>query len=127
MILRMEIPKADAIIPIPLYKDRLRQREFNQSALLAKYTAKKTGTSLLVNCLVKVNDTQPQVGLSSKERRQNVKNAFGVEQQELIKGKNILLMDDVITTGATVRECSRVLKKAGAKDIYVLALAHAKD
>jgi ComF family protein len=127
MILRMEMPRVDAVIPVPLYKDRLRQREFNQSALLAKYTAKKTGTSLLVNCLVKIKDTMPQVGLSSRERRRNISNAFGVEKKEHIKGKVILLMDDVITTGATVRECSRVLKKAGAGDVYVMALAHTKD
>ncbi len=112
------------VIPVPLYKYRLRQREFNQSALLAKYTAKNTVTSLLVNCLVKVKDTMPQVGLSSRERRRNIRNAFGIEKKELIKGKDILLVDDVITTGATVRECSRTLKKAGAGDIYVIALAH---
>jgi ComF family protein len=123
MILRMEIPRVDAVIPIPLYKDRLRQREFNQSALLAKYTAKKTGTSLLVGCLVKIKETLPQVGLSSGERHRNIRNAFGIENKELIKGKDILLMDDVITTGATVRECSRVLKKGGAGNIYVMALA----
>jgi len=127
VMLQMDIPKADAVIPIPLYKDRLRQREFNQSALLAKYTAKNTGAALLVDCLVKIKDTKPQVGLSSRERRRNIKNAFDVEKKEFIKGKDILLMDDVITTGATVRECSRVLKKAGAANIYVLALAHVKD
>ncbi len=126
MILRMEMPRADAVIPVPLYKDRLRQREFNQSALLAKYTAKNTGTSLIVDCLVKVKDTMPQVGLSSRERRRNIRNAFRVEKKDLINGKDILLVDDVITTGATVRECSRVLKKAGAGDIYVMALAHGK-
>lgn len=126
MILLMEIPRADTVIPVPLYKNRLRQREFNQSALLAKYTAKKTRMSLLVNCLVKVKDTIPQVGLSSRERRRNIRNAFGIEKKELIKGKDILLVDDVITTGATVRECSRILKKAGAGDIYVIALAYSK-
>ena len=124
MILRMEIPRADAVIPVPLYKDRLMQREFNQSALLAKHTAKRTGASLLINCLVKVKDTMPQVGLSSIERRRNIRNAFKVEKQELIKEKVIILVDDVVTTGATVRECSRALKKAGAGDIYVVALAH---
>jgi ComF family protein len=124
MILRMEMPRADTVMPVPLYKDRLRQREFNQSALLAKYTAKKTGRSLLVDCLVKARDTMPQVGLSSRERRSNIRNAFEVKKKELIKGKDILLIDDVITTGATVRECSRVLKKAGAGNIYVMALAH---
>ena len=124
IILSMDIPRADAVIPVPLYKDRLRQREFNQSALLAKYTAKNTGMSLLVDCLIKLKDTRPQVGLTSRERRRNMKNAFGVEKKDLIKGKDILLVDDVITTGATVRECSRVLKKAGAGNIYVMALAH---
>lgn len=126
MILQMEIPYADAVIPVPLYKDRLRQREFNQSALLAKFTAKNSGMSLIVDCLVKVKDTIPQVGLSSRERRKNIRNAFGVENKELIKGKVIIILDDVITTGATVRECSRVLKNAGAANIYVMALAHAK-
>ena len=124
LLLRMEIPWADVVIPVPLYIDRLRNREFNQSALLAKYTAKSTGTSLLVDCLVKMKDTMPQVGLSSRERRRNIRNAFGVEKKELINGKNILLIDDVITTGATIRECSRVLKKAGAGDIHVIALSH---
>lgn len=124
MLLRMKIPRADTVIPVPLYKARLRQREFNQSALLAKYTAKSTGTSLLVNCLVKVKETMPQVGLSSRERRRNVRNAFRVEKKEFINGRDILLIDDVITTGATVRECSRVLKKAGAGDIHVMALSH---
>ena len=124
MLLRMEIPRGDAVLPVPLYRDRLRQREFNQSALLAKYAAKNTRTSLIVDCLVKVKDTKPQVGLSSRERRRNIRNAFGVEKKELIKGKDILLVDDVITTGATVRECSRVLKEAGAANIYVMALAH---
>ncbi|GBE03350.1 DNA utilization protein GntX [bacterium BMS3Abin09] len=66
----------------------------------------------------------PQVGLSSRDRRKNLRNAFGVENKELIEGKVILLLDDVITTGATVRECSRVLKKAGAGNIYVIGLAH---
>ena len=127
IILQMDIPQADAVMPVPLYNDRLRQREFNQSALLAKYTAKKAGISLLVNCLVKVKDTLPQVGLDSRERRRNIRNTFGVENRELIKGKDILLVDDVITTGATVRECSRMLKKAGAGNIYVMALAHVKD
>ncbi|GBE41463.1 MAG TPA: ComF family protein [Nitrospirae bacterium] len=124
IILRMEIPQVDAVIPVPLYKDRLRQREFNQSALLAKFTARKSGASLIVDCLVKVKDTMPQVGLSSRDRRKNLRNAFGVENKELIEGKVILLLDDVITTGATVRECSRVLKKAGAGNIYVIGLAH---
>ncbi len=66
----------------------------------------------------------PQVGLSSHDRIKNIKKAFEIRNNKLIEGKNILLVDDVITTGATVGECSNVLKKAGARDIYVTALAH---
>ncbi len=126
------MPRVDAVIPVPLYKKRFRQREFNQSAVLARYMAKRIGRRegatygfpLLLENLVKVRDTKPQVGLSAKERAVNIKNAFEVKNNDLIANKNILLVDDVLTTGATVRECSRVLKKAGAGDVYVITLAH---
>lgn len=124
IILHIEIPRVDAVIPVPLHEKRLRQREFNQSALLAKNIAKNLGIEVLVNCLVKVRDTMPQVGLRSQDRRKNIKHAFDIKQEELVKGKNVILIDDVVTTGATVRECSRVLKKAGAENIYVITLAH---
>jgi ComF family protein len=124
IILRIRIPRVDAVLPVPLYKKRLRQREFNQSALFAKYIAKNLGITLLLDCLVKIKDTMPQVGLSSKDRLKNIRKAFGIKDKKLIEGKKVLLIDDVITTGATVRECSRALKKAGAKEIYVITLAH---
>ncbi len=118
--------RADAIIPVPLYKKRLRQREFNQSALFAKHLACSIGKPLILNCLIKTRDTMPQVGLSAKERGKNIRKTFEIRNKELIGGKNIMLVDDVYTTGATVRECSKVLKKAGAKDIYVITLAHSR-
>ncbi|MBI4837753.1 MAG: ComF family protein [Nitrospirae bacterium] len=121
-----EITGTDAVLPVPLYKKRLRHREFNQSALLAKYLAGNMGVPLAMGCLVKVRDTMPQVGLSAQEREKNIKNAFEVRDKGFIQGKTLMLVDDVITTGATVRECSRQLKKAGAKYIYVMALAHGK-
>jgi len=124
IILHIEMPRVDAVIPVPLHEKRLRQREFNQSALLAKYLAKSLGIVMMLNCLVKVRDTMPQVGLRSQDRRKNIKKAFDIKQRELIEGKNIMLVDDVVTTGATVRECSRILKKAGARNIYVITLAH---
>lgn len=114
----------DAIIPVPLYKKRLRQRGFNQSALFAKHLADHTGIPLFLDYLIKTRDTVPQVGLSAKERRKNMKNAFAVINEKLIQGKDVLLVDDVFTTGATVRECSKVLKKSGAKDVYVITLTH---
>jgi competence protein ComFC len=124
ILLHIKIPRIDAVLPVPLYKKRLRQREFNQSALIAKYSAEGLGSLLVTDALVKMRDTRPQVGLSSDERRKNMRNAFGVQNYMAIQGKDILLIDDVSTTGATIRECSRVLKKAGAGDIHVLTLAH---
>ena len=124
VMLLNRIPHVEAVIPVPLYKKRLRQREFNQSALLSKRMAKTNGTELVLDCLLKVKDTKPQVGLSARDRARNIKNAFIINNRERIAGKDIVLVDDVLTTGATVRECSRVLKKAGAGDIYVITLAH---
>lgn len=124
VMLHLKIPDADVMIPVPLHEKRLRKREFNQSALIAKYLAASQGITVMLNCLVKIRDTMPQVGLSSSERRKNIKGAFAINNRPLISGKDIVLVDDVVTTGATVRECSKVLKKAGARDIYVITLAH---
>jgi len=124
VILYLKIPEADIVIPVPLHEKRLRKREFNQSALIAKYLAASQGITVMLNSLVKVRDTMPQVGLSSQDRRRNIKGAFAINNRSLISGKDIVLVDDVVTTGATVRECSKVLKKAGARNIYVITLAH---
>jgi ComF family protein len=124
MIIKMQLPKVEVLIPVPLFKTRLKQREFNQSALIASHLSKFLDIEILINCLIKVKDTAPQVGLSSRERLRNIRNAFRVSRENLIKGKDILLIDDVVTTGSTIRECSRVLKHAGASDIYVISLAH---
>ncbi len=120
----LKIPPVDAVVPVPLHERRLRRREYNQSALLSRNISERIGAELFVHCLIKVQDTKPQVGLSSPERRGNIRKAFETENETMIRGKSILLIDDVITTGTTVRECSRVLKKAGAGSIHVLALAH---
>ncbi len=121
---QISIPSVDAVIPVPLYKKRLRQREFNQSALLAKHTAEHLGIPLIIDSLIKVSDTTPQVGMNSKERFNNIKKAFIIKNRSIIRDRNILLIDDVFTTGATARECSRMLKKAGAQNVYVRTLAH---
>jgi ComF family protein len=121
---RISIPSVSTVVPVPLYKRRLRQREFNQSALLAKQTAKQLGIPLTLDCLVKTRDTAPQVGMNSKDRFRNVNKAFIIKDSSLILNRNTLLVDDVFTTGATVRECSRMLKKAGADKVYVITLAH---
>ena len=124
VMLQNDLPRVEAVIPVPLFKKRLRHRGFNQSALLAGHIAARLGAELMIDHLVKIRDTLPQVGLSSPERRRNIRNAFRIRECGKVSGKRVLLVDDVITTGATIRECSRVLKRAGAGDIYVHALAY---
>lgn len=111
----------DGIVPVPLSMRRLRERGFNQSLLIARVISRKFHVPLLMDNLMKIKETPPQIGLTAKKRLLNLKNAFGVKGD--IKGFRILLVDDVMTTGATVTECSKVLIKAGAKEVTVLTLA----
>lgn len=124
LMMDMQMPHADAVIPVPLFKSRLRQREFNQSALIARFIAGNLKVQLLINCLMKTRDTSPQVGLRYNERIKNVRNAFTVDNEGSILGKRIILVDDVVTTGSTIRECAKTLKKAGVSHVYVISLAH---
>jgi ComF family protein len=114
---------ADLLVPVPLHPRRFKYRGFNQALLLARaFPEAEVGRETLA----RVRHTVPQVGLNPKERRDNVHQAFAVPQPEEVKGKNILLVDDLYTTGATVRECARVLKRAGAKRVEVLTVARVK-
>lgn len=115
----------DLIIPVPLHRKRLWQRRFNQSALLAQKLARHCGNTYLPDGMVRARHTIPQKGLSRKERHQNVKNAFTVPpaQAAAIKGKSVMIIDDVFTSGATLNECARILKKAGANKVFVLTVA----
>lgn len=123
LLMQLPIPKVDYIIPVPLHVKRLREREFNQTALLGNVLSKELEIKLLLNGLVKIKETSPQTSLNREERIKAVKNAFAFNGDS-IGGCDILLVDDVITSGATVGECSKVLKKAGAKSVTVIALAH---
>jgi ComF family protein len=113
----------DGIVPVPLSVRRLRERGFNQSLLVARVLSRKFQIPLLMDSLMKIKETPPQIGLSAKERLLNLRNAFEVEGD--IRGLSLLVVDDVMTTGATVTECSKVLMKAGAKEVVVLTLARA--
>jgi ComF family protein len=121
------------IVPIPLHKKKFRNRGFNTSFLLVKewtLIAKALNGSLpdipvAGNILIRKKWTEPQTGLGRKERLQNVKGAFDVNDSLTVKGKKILLVDDVYTTGATANECSKVLLNAGAGHVDVLTLARA--
>jgi ComF family protein len=123
LLLHLDIPPADGIVPVPMSKKGLIKRGFNQSLLLSRVIEKQTGIPLFMNSLFKIKDTPPQIGLSARERLTNLKKAFEVRGN--LKGLCLLLVDDVITTGATVRECSKMLMKAGAEEVTVLALARA--
>lgn len=112
----------DVLVPVPLHKKRLRQRGYNQSSLLAKELGKLTGVKP-EPLLVRVRYSQSQVGsLSASQRRQNVANAFSCTDGR-IKGRKVLLIDDVATTGATLDACAGALKKAGATMVQALTLA----
>lgn len=121
LLSELQIPNADGIVPVPLHNKRLKQREFNQTAIIGRYLSKRLGMPLLLDVLKKIRETSPQTELSSEERSKNVKNAFSASEK--VKGLDIILLDDVVTTGATVKECSAALIKAGAKSVTVLALA----
>lgn len=118
------IDKADIIAPVPLHYKRLRQRRYNQAALLCNHINNKYRHKLQLDLLVRTEYTIPQVELPYNKRQQNVENAFTLNQKynSKIQDKTILLIDDVITTGATVNSCANILKSQGANEIYVLTL-----
>ena len=113
----------DLIIPVPLHYNRLVKRRYNQAALLAKELSKYTKITVDLVSLTRHKNTKPQVELMGYERIINVKNAFVVKNPNKIKGKRIVLVDDVLTTGATLKESAIALKKAGAKSVDTLTVA----
>lgn len=120
-----EFPNADLILPVPLHRYRLMSRFYNQSSLLAKSIAKQSGKEFNCSILEKIVHTVPQASLTKLQREDNVKNSFVVNEKnrKLLQGKNILLIDDVMTTGSTVNECARVLLKNGCNSVSVFTLA----
>jgi ComF family protein len=119
------IQPIDLIVPIPLHSSRLRKRGFNQALLLAAELGKCTQLPLSFDNLVRIRPTRPQVELSGTERIKNVAGAFALNRPGAVLGRSILLIDDVFTTGATMNECARVLKKAGAAQVTAFTAARA--
>jgi ComF family protein len=124
--------------PIPLHKRRLRLRGYNQAYILAKGLAGRmmkdkiigsynNSAELILDCLERTKATRPQYGLSQKERGENIRGAFEVKEiflERLRKAGGVFLVDDIVTTGATLREAGKLLKRAGVKRVYGLVLAH---
>lgn len=111
------------IMPVPLHPKRLRERGFNQSLLLARHVAEKLHTELDFLSLRRIRYTAPQTSLGRRERPKNVKGAFQIRDPDVVKGRTILLVDDITTTGNTLNECARTLKRAGSGDVHCLVLA----
>lgn len=118
---------ADVIIPVPLHPARLRAREFNQSLLLADQLSRHLAKPVSATNLVRTAATDPQTSLSRQERLRNLRNAFEIRRPPDLLGKRILLVDDVFTTGATLNECAKSLRKAGAGPVFALTLARTVD
>lgn len=120
----LPMDKIDFIIPLPLYKTRLREREFNQAKILSDYIASEFNKDVLNDKLIRSRYTKTQTELEENERLLNVKDSFSVSENKDIKGKILLLVDDVLTTGASCSEAAYALKKAGANIVFVLTLAN---
>lgn len=114
----------DMIVPVPLHPSRQKERGYNQSALVAHAMEARLGVGVRTDLMARTRRTATQTKLNAAERAQNVAGAFEVRHPESVRGREILLVDDVLTTGATVNACSKVLLEAGAKRVCLAALAH---
>ncbi len=118
-----EFEEYDFLVPMPMHVKKLKERGYNQCVEIAKELNKGSNIAIELNALYKIKETLPQSGLSRKERYKNLKNSFEADK-EIVKGKNILLFDDVSTTSVTLREATKSLLKAGANKVYVVFIAN---
>lgn len=115
--------RPDCLAPVPLHTETHRRRGYNQAALLAEVVGEHLGIPVVLDLLVQIRPMKPQATLSERERWENVKGAFAVPHAELVKGRVVVVVDDVMTTGATLQECAKVLKRAHARYVYCLTFA----
>lgn len=117
------IKEKPVLVPIPLHRSRERWRGFNQAEVLGEVLAEEWNLNFVPHLLVRIKKTQPQYGLDSKERKENIQDAFSVNSQFAIGNWKIILIDDIWTTGTTMRACGNLLKRAGAKSVWGLTMA----
>jgi ComF family protein len=120
-----DLPNDAVVVPIPLHRKKLRQRGFNQVELIARAALKLESQPrrLFSNTIERQRETKSQIGLTSHQRRENMRGAFVVAKPAQISGREVLLVDDVYTTGTTVSECARILRRAGASKVWVVTVA----
>lgn len=121
---QLPIQDLDMIIPVPLHAAKFREREFNQAHILSRHIAERFDKAIVDDQLMRHRQTRTQTELQDQERFLNVKDSFSVKEDNNLKGKNILLIDDVLTTAATSSEAAGALKRAGANIVFVLTLAN---
>lgn len=117
------IKNYDTIVPVPISKKRYKERGYNQSLLLAKEIAKHTNLLLVNDCLIKTKNIVEQSKLNKEDRENNIKGVYELKNRQIIENKRVLLIDDIYTTGSTVNECSKILRKGNVAKIGVLTLA----
>lgn len=122
MVATLGNQELDLVLPVPLHQERLRARGFNQASLLGREVARSTGLIFNDVLLKRVIATPHQSGLGQRKRASNVRNAFQIDDGGILRGKRILLVDDIMTSGATLIECSKVLHQGGAKTVTALTL-----
>jgi ComF family protein len=118
-----QLYNAALITPVPMHSKRLRERQYNQAGLLAKHIARKIGVRFVPDLLIKTKHTPSQSGLTAEARKENIKDAFVMNPKFKLRNQSIILVDDVITTGATMNECARVLASNGNNQTIALAFA----
>jgi ComF family protein len=124
----LALPEGLLVLPVPLFKSKLRDRGFNQAEEIARAfvdRCKGRSIQLETSSLVRTRETASQTGLTRHQRRANMRGAFSVSRPDRIAGRNVLVVDDVMTTGTTASECARVLLRSGAKQVFVATVARA--
>jgi competence protein ComFC len=119
---RIQSDPADCLVPVPLHPARMRERGFNQSEALAEILSKRTRLPI-VRCMERRRYTNTQTRFDRVERMQNLRNAFAMRKNSDVRGKHLVLLDDVLTTGSTLHECALVLRAAGAESVRAITVA----